>query len=86
MLCGGAANHRIGLYDQVLIKENHIALMDAASPAEAVARCRTSAGADAIIEVEIEGLSDLEGVIEAGANIVMLDNMGPDLLARCPTR
>lgn len=81
VVCGGGANHRIGLYDQILIKENHIALMGAAGPAEAVRRCRSSAGDQAVIEVEIEGLEDLDPVIEAGADIVLLDNMGPDLLA-----
>lgn len=81
VLMGGGDNHRIGLYDQVLIKENHIALMDGVSgPATAVARCRERLGPDTIIEVEIEDLQDLDPVIEAGANIVLLDNMGPDLL------
>ncbi len=77
---GGGKNHRIGLYDQILIKENHIALMDGGSPAKAVTQCRERQGADCIIEVEIETLDDLDSVIEAGANIVLLDNMGPDLL------
>ena len=80
---GGGQNHRIGLYDQVLIKENHIALMSGDSQAaSAVARCRERYGAEVIIEVEIEKLDDLDGVIEAGASIVLLDNMGPDLLAQ----
>ena len=80
VVAGGASNHRIGLFDQVLIKENHIALMgDAGSgPAEAVARCRAQLGADAVIEVEIESLEDLEAVIEAGASIVMVDNLPPE--------
>lgn len=84
VVVGGGDNHRIGLYDQVLIKENHIALMAGAvgmnGPAEAVARCRSQLAAEMVIEVEIENLSDLDPVIKAGANIVLLDNMGPDLL------
>ena len=79
---GGGVNHRYGLFDQVLIKENHIALMGASGPAEAVRRCREQVGAEAIVEVEIERLADLEAVIEAGASIVLLDNMGPDLLSQ----
>ncbi len=72
---GGADNHRIGLYDQVLIKDNHIALMAAAGgPAEAVRRCRARAGT-VVIEVEIERVEDLEAVVAAGADIVLLDNM-----------
>jgi nicotinate-nucleotide pyrophosphorylase (carboxylating) len=83
---GGARNHRIGLYDQVLIKDNHIALMPpgplGSGPAEAVRRCRADLGAQTLIEVEIERLEDLEPVIAAGADIVLLDNMPPALLAR----
>jgi len=82
---GGAHNHRIGLYDQVLIKDNHIALMGADEdngPAEAVRRCRAVYGSQAMIEVEIEDLDDLDLVIDAGASIVLLDNMGVDLLRR----
>ena len=71
---GGCHNHRVGLYDQVLIKENHIALMQQGGPAEAVQRCREHHGRDAVIEVEIEALSDLAGVLAAGADIVLLDN------------
>jgi len=81
VLLGGGTNHRIGLYDQVLIKENHIALMGASGPAEAVRRCRDEVGPDAVVEVEIETLDHLEGVIVAGADIVLLDNMGPARLA-----
>lgn len=81
--CGGGANHRVGLFDQVLIKENHIALMppDAGSgPAAAVQRARAHAGDDAVIQVEIERLDDLEPVIAAGADLVLLDNMDCDQL------
>lgn len=83
--CGGGANHRIGLYDAVLIKENHIALMGAdvrVGAAEAVARCRTRLGADALIQVEIADLDQLPGVIAAGADMVLCDNMSPELLRR----
>ncbi len=84
VVAGGACNHRIGLYDQVLIKDNHIALMPGGAtggPAEAVRRCRTALGT-VLIEVEIERLEDLESVILAGADIVLLDNMDPEALRR----
>ena len=82
VVAGGGANHRIGLYDQVLLKENHIALMGAAGPAEAVRRARAATAPGTVIEVEIERLDDLEGVIVAGADIVLLDNMDPERCRR----
>ncbi|MDX1495658.1 MAG: carboxylating nicotinate-nucleotide diphosphorylase [Longimicrobiales bacterium] len=81
VVAGGGRNHRMGLYDQVLIKDNHIEAVGSA--AEAVRRARDFLGEhhpdEGIqVEVEIESLADLELVIEAGADIVMLDNMPPD--------
>ncbi len=84
VLAGGGRNHRIGLYDQVLIKENHIALMtpgpDGSSPATAVRRCRDQLGTSVVIECEIERLDDLAPVIAAGADIILCDNLGPQRL------
>jgi nicotinate-nucleotide pyrophosphorylase (carboxylating) len=68
----------MGLYDQVLIKDNHIEAVG--SPSEAVRRARTHVGDEMTVEVEIERLDDLESVIEAGADIVMLDNMAPAVM------
>lgn len=78
VVSGGGANHRMGLYDQVLIKDNHIASVGSAE--QAVRRARASVGDGMIVEVEIDHLEDLESVIEAGADVVLLDNMGPDRL------
>lgn len=75
VVAGGGRNHRMGLYDAVLIKDNHIRA--AGSPAEAVSRARARLGPDVQVEVEIEDAGDLDAVIEAGADIVMLDNMDP---------
>jgi nicotinate-nucleotide pyrophosphorylase (carboxylating) len=75
---GGGMNHRMGLYDQVLIKDNHIAAVGSA--AEAVRRARAHVGEAMKIEVEIDALDDLEPVIAAGADIVLLDNMGPETM------
>jgi nicotinate-nucleotide pyrophosphorylase (carboxylating) len=90
VVCGGAQNHRMGLFDQVLIKDNHIALMPSgplgSGPAEAVRRAREMLDKNTIIEVEIERLDDLEPVISAGANIVLLDNMAPELLRQAVIR
>jgi nicotinate-nucleotide pyrophosphorylase (carboxylating) len=80
VVAGGGGNHRMGLYDQVLIKDNHIEAVG--SPAEAVRRARAHVGDAMKVEVEIERVDDLEGVIEAGADIVMLDNMTPAEMRR----
>jgi len=75
VVAGGGGNHRMGLYDQVLIKDNHIQAVG--SPAEAVRQAKARVGDDMSVEVEIESVDDLEPVIDAGADVVMLDNMDP---------
>lgn len=80
VVAGGGGNHRMGLYDQVLIKDNHIEAVGSA--AEAVRRAREHVGPDMTVEVEIERLDDLESVIDAGADVVMLDNMAPETMKR----
>ena len=84
VVAGGGGNHRMGLYDQVLIKDNHIEAVG--SPSEAVRRARTHVGDEMTVEVEIERLDDLESVIEAGADIVMLDNMAPEVMREAVDR
>jgi nicotinate-nucleotide pyrophosphorylase (carboxylating) len=74
VLVGGGRNHRIGLYDGILIKENHI--LAAGSIGAAVAAARATAGVP--IEVEVETLGELRQAMEAGAHIVMLDNFALD--------
>jgi nicotinate-nucleotide pyrophosphorylase (carboxylating) len=72
--CGGATSHRAGLFDAVLIKDNHIRI--AGGVAAAVARAR--AGAPGLpIEVEAQSLTHVEDALDAGADVVMLDNL-PD--------
>lgn len=70
---GGGVNHRFGLYDAVLIKENHIAM--AGGVAEAVAACRESTP-ELPVEIEAETVTQVEQAIEAGADRILLDNMG----------
>jgi nicotinate-nucleotide pyrophosphorylase (carboxylating) len=70
---GGGVNHRIGLYDAVLIKENHIAAAGGVTPVLEAAR-RVAAQA-AFIEIEVETLAQLEEALAAGATMVLLDNM-----------
>ncbi len=73
--CGGGENHRIGLYDQFLIKENHIAA--AGSIGAAVARARTL-HPELKVEVEVESLDELQLAIDAGADIAMVDDFTAD--------
>lgn len=73
VLAGGGANHRLGLYDSVLIKDNHI--MAAGSVAAAVGAVRKKHGDTLPIEVEVTDLSEVKEAIASGADIIMLDNM-----------
>ena len=69
--CGGGDNHRMGLYDRVLIKENHIAAAGSISAAIAVARRSTPGVA---VEVEVESLSEFEEALRAAPDIILLDD------------
>lgn len=69
--CGGCRNHRMGLFDAVLIKDNHIA--NAGSIAKVVAAARRG-NPDLTVEVEVKNLIELDEALSAGADIVMLDN------------
>jgi len=75
--CGGGDNHRIGLYDAILIKENHI--MAAGGIAQAMAAAKAVAAAATVpckfIQVEVENLEELRQALAAGATMVLLDNM-----------
>jgi nicotinate-nucleotide pyrophosphorylase (carboxylating) len=77
---GGGKNHRMGLDDGVLIKDNHIAL--AGGITEAVSAAKASVGHLHKIEVEITNWAQLREAIEAGAEIVMLDNQTPEEAAK----
>ena len=91
--CGGGCNHREALFAAVLIKDNHLALGAEASesgagfsPADAVRRARRwlqqqqGPAADSIVEVEVDTLAQLEAVLPAGPDVVLLDNMTPSML------
>lgn len=77
--CGGARNHRMGLSDSVMIKDNHIAA--AGSIAAAVARIKSAIGHTPKIEVETTNLEEVKQALQAGADIIMLDNMTPQQAA-----
>lgn len=71
VLCGGGANHRLGLFDAFLIKENHI--IASGSIRQAVEKAFWL-HPDVPVEVEVETLDELEQALKAGADIIMLDN------------
>jgi len=73
---GGAANHRMGLYDAILIKDNHLAVSGSVS--EAVRRAKAAGHAE--IEVECDTLEQVREALEAGATRLLLDNMAPPML------
>ncbi|MBX3536455.1 MAG: carboxylating nicotinate-nucleotide diphosphorylase [Chelatococcus sp.] len=76
--CGGGMNHRFGLDDAVLIKDNHIAV--AGSIAAALRAAKAHAGHMVKIEIEVDTLAQLVEVLDEGADVVLLDNMSPSLL------
>ncbi len=78
--CGGGTNHRAGLHDAVMIKDNHIAA--SSSIGAAVARARAGVGHTVNIEVEVDRIDQIGDAIEAGADIILLDNMSVDDLRR----
>ncbi|WP_110111471.1 carboxylating nicotinate-nucleotide diphosphorylase [Bacillus sp. CGMCC 1.16541] len=76
--CGGGFNHRYGLYDGVMLKDNHIAF--AGSVSEAVKQVREKIGHMVKIEVEIETKEQLIEAVEANVDVIMFDNCSPDII------
>ena len=81
--CGGGRNHRLGLDDAILIKDNHIAI--AGDINTAIQQAQDFAGHLIPIEVEVDTLAQLEQALDAGVNLVLLDNMAPDVLLKAVT-
>lgn len=77
---GGGFNHRNGLYDAVMLKDNHIAA--AGSITEAVGKVRSALGHMTMIEVEVETEAELLEAIEARPDVIMFDNQSPDTIKR----
>jgi len=76
VVCGGGFNHRFGLFDGVMIKDNHI--VAAGGIRNAIESVRNNIPHGAKIEVEVKNFAELDEAIESGADIVMLDNMRPE--------
>lgn len=89
--CGGARNHRTGLFDAILIKDNHLALSRVRfSPAEAVIQAREYLRQiglpEVLVEIEVDRLDQLEEVLPAGPDVVLLDNMSLEELREAVAR
>lgn len=86
--CGGGTNHRMGLYDGILIKDNHLAARGNRSVADAVQAARDylkQAGLHLAVEVEVDTLDQLRDALAATPEIVLLDNMNPSTLQQAVT-
>jgi nicotinate-nucleotide pyrophosphorylase (carboxylating) len=82
--CGGGQNHRFGLDDGILIKDNHI--VAAGGVRQAIIAARARAGHMVHVEIEVDSLDQLEEALTHGANTVLLDNMKPDMLREAVKR
>jgi nicotinate-nucleotide pyrophosphorylase (carboxylating) len=82
--CGGGMNHRFGLDDGILIKDNHI--VAAGGVRQAITAARARAGHMIHVEIEVDSLEQLEEALMHGANTVLLDNMKPDMLREAVKR
>jgi nicotinate-nucleotide pyrophosphorylase (carboxylating) len=78
VVAGGGTNHRTGLYDAILIKENHAAL---AGGVAAAVRAAQAARPDLPVQVEVRDTAEIEAALEAGADRLLLDNMSPQQVA-----
>jgi nicotinate-nucleotide pyrophosphorylase (carboxylating) len=81
--CGGGSNHRFGLYDAVLIKDNHIRVAGGVGPAVRSARAHAPG---LTVEVEAQSLDEVQAAIDAGADIIMLDNLSDDAMREAVAR
>jgi nicotinate-nucleotide pyrophosphorylase (carboxylating) len=80
--CGGGRNHRLGLFDMVLIKDNHLVALREQQPSSIAAAVRLARSRFPLLKVEVEAdtLEQVQQAVEAGADIVLLDNMSLDQL------
>jgi nicotinate-nucleotide pyrophosphorylase (carboxylating) len=84
VLCGGGANHRMGLYDRILIKDNHRAFWAGVGAGlDGAVTAAREAYPGLVVEIEVESEEDLETVLRAAPDWVLLDNMPPARLRRC---
>jgi nicotinate-nucleotide pyrophosphorylase (carboxylating) len=83
VLCGGGTNHRIGLYDQFLIKDNHLALMGQGKTLADAIKAARALDPDAKLEVEADRFDQVAEIAPLGVDIILLDNMSLDEMRAC---
>lgn len=83
VLCGGGTNHRFGLYDAFLIKDNHLALMGAGAKLADAVRAARALNPDALLEVEVDRLDQIPDVLAQGVDRILLDNMTLEEMRAC---
>jgi nicotinate-nucleotide pyrophosphorylase (carboxylating) len=81
---GGGSNHRFGLFDAVMVKDNHVLAAGGVRPA--VERVRARIGHTVTLEVEVDSLDQLDELLEVGADVVLLDNMDPETMREAVSR
>jgi len=81
--CGGGVNHRFGLYDRFLIKDNHLALMGTGNRLAEAIRAARALDPDAVLEVEVDHLEQIPEIITLGVDVLLLDNMSLDEMRAC---
>ncbi|NJC41418.1 nicotinate-nucleotide pyrophosphorylase (carboxylating) [Brevundimonas alba] len=84
VMCGGGLNHRFGLDDAILIKDNHVAVCGGVG--EAIRRARAAAGHLVKIEVEVDGLAQLDEALAERPDVIMLDNFTAEMLREAVSR
>jgi len=81
--CGGGVNHRFGLYDQFLIKDNHLALMGTGKKLADAINAARALDPEAVLEVEVDRLDQIPEILALGVDIILLDNMSLDETRAC---
>jgi nicotinate-nucleotide pyrophosphorylase (carboxylating) len=81
--CGGGVNHRFGLYDRFLIKDNHLALMGTGNRLAEAIRAARALDPEAVLEVEVDRFDQIPEIIALGVDAILLDNMSLDEMRAC---
>ena len=81
--CGGGVNHRFGLYDRFLIKDNHLAFMGTGNRLAEAIRAARALDPEAVLEVEVDHLQQIPEIISLGVDVLLLDNMSLDEMRAC---
>jgi nicotinate-nucleotide pyrophosphorylase (carboxylating) len=86
--CGGGHNHRFGLHDAILIKDNHLAALARADDpiGTAISQARAHAPSGTVVEIEVDSLDQLDRALECNPDIILVDNLGPEAMAEAVRR